>query len=157
MQLLCAILGEKSAFSVTFDETQIVAVLKDRIKEEKEHTLASYEADTLVLYKVNINTFSDEAFERATGKVSQNTTYTQEIQDLSTEPKRVLTNPSHELSVVFQSSPPANGWIHILVELPPGESIDSIDPRVWYVAETSPFPMFSLLSPQPRRLPTTPQ
>ena len=124
--------------------------------------LASYAAASLVLYKVDINISDDddddETYKQVMEKISQNTTYTQEIQELSAKPKQELTNPSRKLSAIFRQSPPCEDeTIHILVELPPGESIDSIDPRVWCVAETSAFPMFSLLSPQPRRLPTRPQ
>ena len=115
-----------------------MAELKDRIREKKQHTLASYEADTLTLYQVNIDISSDEAFEQVTGKVSQNRTYTQDIQNLSTEPKRVLTNPSKDLSEYWGEDLPKK-TIHILVELPPGDSIDSMDPRVQCVADTSPI------------------
>ena len=47
MPLWCAILGEKSSFPVAFDETEIVAELKDRIKETAGTTGL---ARTLTLY-----------------------------------------------------------------------------------------------------------
>ena len=138
----CAIIGKELVFSIQINKTQTVYDLKKRIKEKVPSTLASIDAASLKLYKVNIDIDDgddgDEVkFDRAIRAISQNPTYTKEIQDLSTEPKQVLTNPFRELSAIFQSSPPVDGWIHILVELPQGESIDSMDPRVWCVAETS--------------------
>ena len=117
--------------------------LRKRIKEDAAQTLASFDVGTLKLYKVNIDIRDDNGdetkFDRAIRIISENTTYTQEIQALSTEPKQVVANPSRKLSTIFQRWPPADGWIHILVELPQGESIDSTDPRVCCVAETSPI------------------
>ena len=122
--LFCAILGENSPLSVPFDETQIVDELKKLIKKEAAQTLASVDAHNLTLYEVNIDISSDEALKQVTGKVSQNTTYTQEIQDLSTKPKRALTNPAEDLSEYWGEDLPKK-TIHVLVELPQGESIDS--------------------------------
>ena len=140
--LCCAILGHKTAFSVDIDETRMVGELKDEIKAKKAHALSSYDADSLVLYKVNINIpdngDNDEAYHQVIAKISQNTTYTQEIQNLSAE-QQVLTNPLRRLSTIFGELSPVDTGIRILVELPPGESVDSIDPGVWCVAETGPI------------------
>ena len=147
--LYCAIIGrnDNDIFPIHINETQTVGELKHEIKKKAETTGSAH---NLKLYKVDINISDDddddddETFNVSTNykqvmeKISQNTTYTQEIQDLSTKPKQVLTNPLRKLSAIFRKSPPCvDETIHILVELPPGESIDSIDPRVWCVAETS--------------------
>ena len=129
--LCCAILGQNTAFLLEIDKTQMVDQLKKRIKAENAHALASYDADSLVLYKVNIKISSEEAFAQVMGKISQNTTYTEEIQVLSTKPKHVLTNPTFKLSRYFKKRDVTKETIHILVEPPPGESINSIDPRAW--------------------------
>ena len=130
-KVCCAIIGEGLVCLVQINKTQTVHDLKECIKEKVAPTLASIGAAALKLYKVNIDIRENDEddgdetkCDRAFLTISQNTTYTQEIQDLSTEPKQVLTNPSRKLSAIFQSSRPVDGWIHILVELPPGESID---------------------------------
>ena len=126
--LYCAIIGDKNLITLDVNETWSTGQLQNYIKAKKE---TRGPARTLTLYKVNIDISSDEALEHAMGTVSRNTTYTQEIQDLSTESGRVLTNPLDKLSTIFGQSPPVDTRIRILVELPPGESINSIDPRAW--------------------------
>ena len=130
--IFCTIIGEKSAFKLLIDDTWIVDELKDEIKKKAAQTLASIDAFKLTLYKVDIDMSMN--YRQVIEIISQDKTYTQEIQGLST--KRELDDPSEKLSVIF-SPRPADRRISILVELPPGESIDSIDPRVWCVAETS--------------------
>ena len=134
----CAIIGRKDndIFPITIDESKTVGELKHEIKQAAGTTGLAH---TLKLCKVNINISTNEALERVMGKVSQNTTYTQELQALSTKPTHMLTNPSFKLSKHFKKRDVTIETIHILVELPPGESIDSIDLRVWCVAETSPI------------------
>ena len=141
-KVCCAIIGEELVFSVRINKTRIVHRLKERIKEKVAPTLASIGATTLKLYKVNIDISEDDddnsddngddnddgdgndndetfdtKYNQAIGKISQNKTYTQEIQDLSIEGKQELSNPSRKLSAIFRKSP-RNGRIHILVERP---------------------------------------
>ena len=134
----CAIIGrnDNDIFPVAINEARTVGELKDEIKKKAETTSPAH---TLTLYQVNIDISRDGACEHVMEKLSQNTTYTQEIQDLSTKPKRVLTNPAFKLSKYFKEPDVPKETIDILVELPPGESIDSINLRVWCVAETSPY------------------
>jgi hypothetical protein len=101
------------------DETQCVADLKKEIKKEISVALAAVEAKDLQLYHVNVayDTFSDEELiEQAKGV----------IQDLSPLDAFV------ELSTLEKGFP--EGEIHILIQLPPSESID---PRAYgAIAET---------------------
>ena len=146
--LYCAILGDKNLITLDVNESWSTGQLQNHIKETQE---TPGPARTLTLYQVNIDISSDEAFEHAIRKVSQNTTYTQEIQDLSTEPKRVLTNPAFKLAKYFEFEKlhvPEES-IRILVELPLGESIDSMDPRSGALLRQAPFPQ---PCPQPAKV-----
>ena len=53
--LHCTIIGHNTIFQVDIDETQAVGEQKKGIKEEKEHSLASLDADFLMPSKVNID------------------------------------------------------------------------------------------------------
>ncbi len=63
--LYCAIIGRNDLFPAVINETRTVGELKDEIKTKKARTLASIEADNLVLYNVDIDISSDEAHEHA--------------------------------------------------------------------------------------------
>jgi len=121
--LLCAIIGERTdPFPIHIEETRIVGDLKEDIKMKKKRVLAEIEADTLALYKTDIDIdATDTAYKQVIQQISNNTT---------TAPKEPLLNPSHKLSAKFGKSIPADGRIHILVERPPGQSTDPIDPSV---------------------------
>jgi len=53
--VFCAILGDDDLFPVTINGDQSVGELKKQIKVEKSLKLASFEASTLTLYKVEIS------------------------------------------------------------------------------------------------------
>lgn len=134
--LYCAIIGHNTTFPVHTDETQTVGELKKSIKEEKKHTLASYEADQFTLYKANIYISGEEA-------------YTQVMQDIHQGLIKVGEEmvPMFTLSRYFKEPDVREETTHILVRLPPSESIDSIDPRVLCVAETSPISSVTSATP----------
>jgi len=128
--LFCVIIGERTdSFPIHIDETQTVGDLKREIKKKNAQLLSSIDARTLTLYKADIDIDVDD------------TAYKQVIQQISnytvTAPMEPLINPSHKLSAKFGQSTPAEQRIHILVEQPPGQSTDPIDPSVCDdVAET---------------------
>ena len=125
--LWCAIIGDKAAFGVDIKETQTVGELKDKIKAQAANTLASYTADSLTLYKVNINILTDEAYLQAMQLIFQNTTCAQVVQAIppitADSKQEELINPLSELSKYFGNSDFSGAAIRILVQLPQGESI----------------------------------
>jgi len=129
-KLFCAILGERTdSFPINIDESQTVGDLKGQIKKENAQLLISIDARTLILYKVDIDI------------AVNNAAYQQVIEQISdkmvTTPMEPLINPSQTLSDIFGQSTPAGRRINILVERPPGQSTDPIDPSVCdTVAET---------------------
>jgi len=127
-KLFCAIFGQQTdAFHVNIDKAQTVSDLKGEIKKEIQQTLGSIDHGALTLYKVDIDVSDNAAYHKAIEQIHHNTV---------TASKELLSNPVHELSAIFGQSIPAGGRIHILVQLPLGQSIDLVNPRVWCVAET---------------------
>jgi hypothetical protein len=121
--LACIIIGQATAFTVTINETQYVDELKDEIKKKQQHNLAEVDADQLTLYKVNIDVSTKELLDAAKLAIFQS----------SIEYEKEELEGLWELSTYFQESgPPENAipkrTIHILVQLPRGESIN---PRAW--------------------------
>ncbi|SRR5258706_9923095 len=114
--LLCAIIGTDTTFSVTLNETESVASLKEQIKAENEHTLAAFEPDTLTLYKVNIDISTAEISNKVLEAISQNSIYCV---------KEELRSPLSSLSKTFKESDLLETTIYILVKRPTGESINS--------------------------------
>ena len=112
----CAVLGTNTIFGVTLNETQSVADLKEHIKATKAQTLAAVEADTLTLYKVNIDVSTTETFEKALGDISQNSICCV---------KEELRYPFSKLFNTFKESDLLKATLHILVKRPAGESINS--------------------------------
>ena len=112
-RLFCVILGQdvdlSKAFSVTLDETKLVEDLQNEIKKNRK-SLAEFE--TLVLYKVNLNGSDKQGFKKDLDDI---------LHDWS---KATELAPTLELSEVFQSEPSKNK-VHILIELPPGDLINS--------------------------------
>ena len=121
--LFCAIIGDKEAFPIIVLETESVGELKVRIKAEKAQTLAPVAASALTLYKVDIPVA--EAYPEVMRAISQSATCAQVLRAIqpqnTVEDTLKLTNPFHELSTIYPSTP-ARYTIHILVQLPPGES-----------------------------------
>ena len=127
-ELFYAIIGDKNLFSADIDETWTVNTLKKCIKKEEAHKLASYDVDTLTLYKVNIDISKTDIHDKVMQQIHQSS--------IEVGEKMI---PAFKLSRYFKEQDVPEKTIHILVELPSGESINSIDPRVWCVAETSPI------------------
>ena len=146
--LFCAIIGAKAPpFSVDIHGAQTVDALKKCIKVEAAQTLASIDAHLMTLYKVNIDVSKTDLYYKAM----------QQIHQSSIEVGEMMV-PLYVVSRYWEKSEP-NSTIHILVKLPPGESSDSIDPRVWCVAETSPISSAMPKTPRnkhPRLIPYTP-
>ena len=112
-KLICAIIGEESLFSVIIDQAQTVHELKNCIKKEKQHGLASYAATSLTLFKLNTTIPDDEAAERVTQDIRQGS-----IKDTE---KMV---PVFRLSRYFNEEDFCETKVHIVIQLPQGESID---------------------------------
>jgi len=92
------------------------------MKKVMPKTLGSFDNSALTLYKVDIDTPGDyTAYQQVIEQISRNAV---------TASKEPLINPLTELSAIFGQSIPAKGRIHILIKLPPGQSIDPIDPGV---------------------------
>jgi hypothetical protein len=115
--ILCVIIGDNTLFSVNIDETRTVGELKRCIKEKAAHTLASFDAHTLRLYCIDVTGTDPKTLMEAVKQKAQ------------TVSSRDPLNPFHSLQVVYPPPGPPGMMIHILVQLPSGESIDSIDPR----------------------------
>lgn len=126
--LWCAIIGPGAkAFPVEIDEARTVGQLKEEIVKKARQPLKGIEAYDLELLKVNIDISDDHLYKPATDQISRGAVTSTEL----------LFNPSYQLSAKFGKSDPAKQHIHILVQLPPGQSTDLIDPSVCgAVAET---------------------
>jgi hypothetical protein len=123
--IFCAITGYEP-FSVNIDETRTVGELKNSIKAKAAQILASVDALALTLYRIDVAaTDNMKTTMEAVGRSAQNVS--------SRDPLRPLLS----LQAVYPPPGPPGMMVHIFVQLPSSESIDSIDPRVWCVAETS--------------------
>ena len=110
--IFCIILGDNRAFSVDIEETKTVDHLKDEIKMKRKHDLVGCDAVWLELYQLKGINFDAPYLEKVR-KISQ---------DLGGQesPKLDLWL---ELSTIKGGFP--KGMLHILVEPPAGESINS--------------------------------
>jgi hypothetical protein len=116
----CLLEGKNDVFSVIIDEVRTVDHLKMEIKKEKSVDLAAVEANSVQLYHVNVayDSSGDEEHIKQANEV---------FQDL------IPLDALVELSTLEKGFP--EGEIHILVQLPPSESID---PRAYgAIAETT--------------------
>ena len=111
--VFCFIPGDDSTFSVSIDETELVDNLKKKIKAEMGQELEHVAVATLALYHINIK--FDESDEHITQA-------NEIFQDLSKH-KQLKLNEWHVLSEIEKGFP--KGFLHILVQLPPSESIHS--------------------------------
>jgi hypothetical protein len=122
--LSCAIIGGKASFEIDIQETRTVGALKNRIKAAAETTGPVY---NLVLYQVDIDVPTDEAFEQAMQQISQSTTCAEAVQDLppnaANPMQKELINTSSKLSQHFRNTDFTKQAIHVLIKLPQGESI----------------------------------
>ena len=124
IRLCCSIIGETTQFPITIDEAQLVGELKDAIKQTLQPASDNFAAHSLKLYKVNIDVSTQELVNKAIIAIS-----TSSIEFDKNELVSVW-----KVSRYFQESgDPAKAiheeTIHILAQLPPGESID---PRASY-------------------------
>ena len=111
--LFCAIISEDTLLPIKFNGTQTVAELKDVIKAKAAQTLASVDAHTLTLYKVNIDISNKETSSGVKKQISQS----------SIEVDRQELDPEDDLSEYWgESDLSKKKTIHILV--PRGESSD---------------------------------
>ena len=113
-ELFFAILGEKELIFLNVDMTWTVGKLQSHIKEMTEITSPAHK---LRLYRANIDI-------KTTPRVME------QIWESSIKFQREELFPAYELSEYWGKNLPKT-TIHVLVELPPGESINSIDPRAW--------------------------
>jgi len=107
----CILIGEDSQFPVKLDETKTVYDLKEEIKTKNNPRLNNFAATELTLYKIDVDATEDGIKEARRLSLNLN-----ELEKL---------NPSAELQGVFRNTAPPGGKIHILVQVPEGESIGS--------------------------------
>ena len=113
--LFCAIISENSLIPIKFNGTQTVGELKDVIKAKAAQTLALVDAHTLTLYKVNIDISNKETSPGVMKQISQS----------SIKVDRQELDPVDNLSEYWgESDLPKRKTIHILVQMPRGESSD---------------------------------
>jgi len=112
--IFCLLEGENDPFPVEISDTQSVGSLKEEIKKKKSVALVAVDANRLKLYHVNLEyDVSDE---------QEHVTRANEILQGLTNHKP-LSNPLLKLSTIEENF--TDGLIHILVQLPPSESIHS--------------------------------
>ena len=111
--ILCLIEGEENPFTVDIDGDRLVHHLKGLIKKEKPVALADVDSNNLNLYHVNLE--FDES-----DKEEHITRANEVLQGLT---KHKPLHPWRSLSEIEGGFP--NGVLHILVQLPPSESIYS--------------------------------
>ena len=112
---VCAILGQKGTFPVKIERDESVGYLKDAIKAMKDPELASFAANSLVLYQVDIDISKPETRATVMLQISQSSINVNEELD-----------PILLISECYQAAP-SGKRIHVLVQLPRGKLID---PRV---------------------------
>ena len=111
--ITCLVEGEGIPFPVDIDGDPLVCQLKSLIKKEKPVTLANVNPHNLKLYHVNLE--SDESDKQ------EHITHANEVLQGLTKHKPL--KPLLKLSKIEEGFP--DGAIHILVQLPPSESIHS--------------------------------
>ena len=111
--IYCLLEGEKNLFPVKIDEDMSAGFLMKEIKKEKSVALKTVDANNLKLYHVGIEL--DESDEQL-----HITRANEVFQDLG---KSTPLREWRTLSEVEKGFP--KGFLHILVQLPPSESIHS--------------------------------
>ena len=111
VRLFCVMSGDSDPFSAEIDETHIVEDLKEKIKTERGITV---NAVALTLCEIKIDVSNDNDYTRIMNSISQG--------DYDFANKQKL-NVTREISMFFTRD--SNKTIEVLVELPPGEPIDS--------------------------------
>jgi hypothetical protein len=110
--IFCLFEDRGGPFPVDIDETRTVGHLKKAIKQEKPVDLADVDADHLNLYHVNLKYVNSDEQARIT-RVKE------ALKGL--EP----LGPLRKLSNIEDGFPEDEDSVHIIVQLPPSESIDS--------------------------------
>ena len=103
LTLMCYILGDHPdvIFTIDIEETRIVSVLKDRIKEKRATTLKDVDSANLVLWGVDMPTTDDLQID---------------LDKIDLVDKKLLSSLM-KLSDIF--SPPLNeGHVHVLIKRP---------------------------------------
>ena len=136
----CIVIGEDTVFLVEIDDTKSVDKLKDDIIKKRPNIIdrTIHDATHLTLYKVEIKLSNDDAYIEEVKKQSK---LISNVNKLRTWDKlsKVFASPAPDASTPGASAPDASApddeTIHILVQLPSGESID---PKVGgAIAETN--------------------
>ena len=111
--IFCLVGGEDKPFTVDIDGDITVSRLKDLIKKEKPVALANVDSNNLNLYRVNLEFDEPDKQEHITRA-------NEVLQGLT---KHKPLHLWRRLSDIEGGFP--NGVLHILVQLPPSESIHS--------------------------------
>ena len=113
MRIMCFVpsIRESNAFPVDYDRDQMVADLKDKIKEKMHPKLKDYMANSLVLYRVAI----DEALDHKRR--------IEELERLYKDKEWMRLDEWGGLSNIFGENPPEGRIYCIIVYIPEGESI----------------------------------
>ena len=114
LKLLCITPGDDETFPVDIDKTQTVGDLKTKIKEAMAPDLDTIMAFKLKLYRINVDISDDKNHDRIIDQISRG--------DFDFKPKDELLS-WRLISQFFEKN--SGGTIEVLVELPPGEPIDS--------------------------------
>ena len=112
--VMCAILGYKGVFSVEIKSDEDVSALKNKIQQAK-HALAPLDADHLTLFKVNIPVPDTQTYHSVADLIL--------LRAIPFNRGDELQDPFCELSMTRDGFPKRN--IHILVEVPAGESFSA--------------------------------
>ena len=109
--IFCILADSRSLILIDIENTKTVAELKDAIKVNAQHELRDYDAHQLKLYKIDVP--FDESDKQEHFNTVQNVS-----QDLT---NYKLLHPWVKLSTIEHGF--GDGLLHILIELPAGESI----------------------------------
>ena len=127
--LRCAIIGHTEVIPLEVKETWSIGHIKNHLKALETQTLASFNASGLKLYKVDINIAERDIRKKVMQQIHQGS--------IKFDREEAMDG-ADDVSEYWELSKLSRRTIHILVELPLRESIDSMDPKV-----SSPSPMFT--------------
>jgi Crinkler effector protein N-terminal domain len=102
-KLFCIVVGGNTSFSVKISPDETVDDLKKKIKKEKEHDFAGFDADRLTLYLVNLPDDDD---------LAKNVK-----QPLTIEPLTPLKKMTKQVEDLLPRGP-TKERVHILVQTP---------------------------------------
>jgi hypothetical protein len=113
--IFCLLEDRGGPFPVDIDQTRTVGHLKDAIRSKNPVTLATVDAKDLTLYHVN------RKYDEKLDKEARDEQVNKALQDV--DPLESL----HKLSNLPDTFPDKENMVHIIVRLPPGESIRACD------------------------------